>query len=164
MVEIYSDRVSISNPGQPLIVPERFIDGYLSRNEKLADIMRRMGFCEEKGSGMDKVIANNEEYHLPPVNISVDDLRTTVTVYAHKNLSELSRKEKIIACYQHCCLCYLQGVKMTNQSLRERFEVEERNYPMVSKVIKETVLEGSIKEQDPENKAKRYAKYLPYWA
>jgi predicted HTH transcriptional regulator len=164
MVEIYSDRVSISNPGQPLIVPERFIDGYLSRNEKLADIMRRMGFCEEKGSGMDKVIANNEEYHLPPVNISVDDLRTTVTVYAHKNLSELSRKEKIIACYQHCCLCYLQGEKMTNQSLRERFEVEEKNYSTVSRVLKETLTEGFIKEQDPDNKAKRYSKYLPFWA
>ncbi|GHT30718.1 hypothetical protein AGMMS49574_11040 [Bacteroidia bacterium] len=42
MIEIYADRVAtISNPGQPLIVPERFIDEYISRNEKMADLMRR---------------------------------------------------------------------------------------------------------------------------
>src|SRR5690606_25616201 len=59
MIEIFSDRIEISNPGKPLITPERFIDEYISRNEKLADIMRRMGICEEKGSGIDKVIFYN---------------------------------------------------------------------------------------------------------
>ena len=164
MVEIYADRVEISNPGQPLILPERFIDGYLSRNEKLADIMRRMGFCEEKGSGVDKVIANNEEYHLPPINISVDDLRTTVTIFAHKKFSEMSRKEKIIACYQHCCLCYLLGEKMTNQSLRERFEIEDQNAAIVSRVIRDTLMENQIKEENPDSKSRKYASYLPHWA
>ncbi|MGM9841657.1 MAG: RNA-binding domain-containing protein, partial [Candidatus Limisoma sp.] len=33
MVEIYSDRVEISSPGQPLISTDRFIDAYQSRNE-----------------------------------------------------------------------------------------------------------------------------------
>jgi len=36
MVEIYSNRVEISNPGEPLVPVERFIDGYQSRNERLA--------------------------------------------------------------------------------------------------------------------------------
>jgi predicted HTH transcriptional regulator len=163
MVEIYSDRVAISNPGQPLIVPERFIDEYLSRNEKMADLMRRANFCEEKGSGMDKVISNNEDYRLPPVNILVDDFRTTITIYAYQKLSEMSRKDKINACYQHCCLRYTQNEKMTNQTLRERFEVEEKNYSTVSRIIRETIEAGFIKEEDPENRAKRYSKYLPYW-
>jgi len=163
IVEIYSDRVAISNPGQPLIVPERFIDEYVSRNEKMADLMRRAQFCEEKGSGMDKVISNNEEYHLPPINILVDELRTTVTIYAYQKLSEMSRKDKVNATYQHCCLRYMMNEKMTNQSLRERFEVEEKNYPMVSKIIRETIEARLIKEEDPENRAKRYSKYLPFW-
>jgi predicted HTH transcriptional regulator len=42
MVEIYSNRVEISNPGLPIVPVERFIDGYQSRNERLADFMRRM--------------------------------------------------------------------------------------------------------------------------
>jgi len=163
MVEIFSDRVAISNPGQPLIVPERFIDEYLSRNEKMADLMRRSHFCEEKGSGVDKVIANNEAWHLPPINILVDDLRTTVTIYSYQKLSEMSRKEKISACYQHCCLQYMLNEKMTNQTLRERFEVEEKNYPSVSTVIRNTIRAGLIKDDDPENKSKKYSRYIPFW-
>jgi predicted HTH transcriptional regulator len=163
MVEIYSDRVAISNPGQPLILPERFIDEYVSRNEKMADIMRRTHLCEEKGSGMDKVISNNEDCHLPPINILVDELRTAVSIYAYRKLTEMSRKDKINACYQHCCLRYTQNEKMTNQSLRERFEVEEKNYSTVSRIIRETIEAGLIKEDDPENRAKRYSKYLPFW-
>ncbi len=163
MVEIYADRVAISNPGQPLIVPERFIDEYVSRNEKMADLMRRANLCEEKGSGMDKAISNNELYHLPPINILVDELRTTVTIYAYQKLSEMSHKDKINACYQHCCLRYTQNEKMTNQSLRERFEVEEKNYPTVSKIIKTAIEAGFIKDEDPDNKAKRYSRYIPFW-
>ena len=163
MVEIFSDRVAISNPGQPLIVPERFIDEYVSRNEQMADLMRRAHFCEEKGSGVDKVIANNEAYHLPPINILVDDLRTTVTIYSYQKLSEMSRKDKINACYQHCCLQYMLNKKMTNQTLRERFDVEEKNYPAVSTVIKNTIGAGLIKNEDPENISKKYSRYIPFW-
>ena len=50
MVEIYSNRVEISNPGEPIVPVERFIDGYQSRNERLADLMRRMGVCEERAA------------------------------------------------------------------------------------------------------------------
>lgn len=68
MVEIFSDRIEITNPGIPLITPERFIDEYQSRNDILADLMRRLGICEEKGSGIDKVIFYNEMYQLPAPN------------------------------------------------------------------------------------------------
>jgi predicted HTH transcriptional regulator len=163
MVEIYTDRVSVSNPGLPLIVPERFIDEYKCRNEKMADLMRRASLCEEKGSGMDKVISNNEQYRLPAIQILVGVVRTTVTIFSYQKLSEMSRKDKINACYQHCCLRYLQNEKMTNQSLRERFEIEEKNYSIVSRIIRETLDAGLIKEEDPDNKAKRYSKYLPFW-
>lgn len=65
MVEIYSDRIEISNLGLPLISVEHFIDEYQSRNDSLSDIMRRMGICEETGSGMDTTIFIIELYQLP---------------------------------------------------------------------------------------------------
>jgi predicted HTH transcriptional regulator len=164
MVEIFTDRVEISNAGTPLVSPERFIDGYLSRNEKLADIMRRMGFCEEKGSGMDKVIFSNELYQLPPINILVTENRTQITIYRYKSLNDLSKKEKIWACYQHACLKYVSNEKMTNQTLRERFKIEDHNYSVASRIIRDTIDEKLIKEEYPESNSRKYASYLPYWA
>lgn len=65
VVEVFSNRVEISNPGQPIVPVERFIDGYQSRNERLADLMRRFGICEEKSSGIDRVIEAAEIMQLP---------------------------------------------------------------------------------------------------
>jgi ATP-dependent DNA helicase RecG len=164
MIEIFSDRIEISNPGNPLITPERFIDSYISRNEKLADLMRRMGFCEEKGSGLDKVIFNNELYQLPPINVITDETRTRITIYSYKPLNSLDKKEKIRACYQHACLKWVSNDKMTNQSLRERFSIDDKNYSIASRIIRDALEDGTIKEIDPENKSRKYAGYIPFWA
>lgn len=164
MVEIFSDRIEISNPGTPLITPERFIDAYVSRNEKLADLMRRMGFCEEKGSGMDKVIFYNEFFQLPPINVIVSERRTRVTIYSYKSLNDLEKKEKVMACYQHACLKYVSNEKMTNQTIRDRFKIEDHNYSIASRIIRDAIEDGLIKEDDPDNKSRKYASYIPFWA
>ncbi len=163
-IEIYSDRIEISNPGIPLITPDRFIDAYRSRNEKLADLMRRLGFCEEKGSGLDKVIHFNELFQLPPISVEASENRTTVTMYSYKTLNDLDKKEKIRACYQHACLKHVSNEKMTNQSLRERFKIETRNYSIASRIIRDALEEKVIKEVDPTNKSRKYASYIPFWA
>jgi ATP-dependent DNA helicase RecG len=164
MIEIFSDRIEISNPGNPLITPDRFIDSYISRNEKLADLMRRMGFCEEKGSGLDKVIFHNELYQLPPINVITDETRTRVTIYAYKELNSLDKKEKIRACYQHACLKWVSNDKMTNQSLRERFSIDDKNAAIASRIIKDAFEANVIKEDDPENKSRKHRNYVPFWA
>jgi ATP-dependent DNA helicase RecG len=164
MVEIFTDRIEISNSGTPLVTPDRFIDAYLSRNEKLADLMRRIGFCEEKGSGLDKVIFYNELYQLPAINVIVAENRTRVSMFGYKELKNLDKKEKIRACYQHACLKYVSNEKMTNQSLRERFKIEDHNYSIASRIIKDALTNGAIKEDDPDSKSRKYASYLPFWA
>jgi len=164
MIEIFTDRIEISNPGTPLVTPERFIDAYLSRNEKLADLMRRLGFCEEKGSGLDKVIFYNELYQLPPINVLVAENRTRITIFSYKTLNNLDKKEKIRACYQHACLKYVSNEKMTNQSLRDRFKIEDHNYSIASRIIRDAIEENVIKENDPNNKSRKYASYIPFWA
>jgi ATP-dependent DNA helicase RecG len=62
MAEIYANRVEISNPGEPLVPVDRFIDGYQSRNERVADLMRRMHICEEKSSGIDRLVQAAEAF------------------------------------------------------------------------------------------------------
>ncbi|MOA21267.1 hypothetical protein D3C78_1417520 [compost metagenome] len=74
--------------------------------------------------------------------------------------------ERVRACYLHCCLKYVSNEKMTNQSLRERFKLEDTRAKSasVSQIIAATVAQGLIKLDDPENASKRYAKYVPFWA
>ena len=165
MIEIFSDRIEITNPGAPLINVLRFIDhNPESRNELLAQFMRRVGVCEERGSGIDKVIFQCEYFQLPPPEFIAGDNFTRVILYSPKRFKEMDRKDKIRACYQHCCLKYVSGSLMSNQSLRDRFNIEGKNYPMISRVISDTLSEGLIKESDPNNKSKKYTKYIPIWA
>lgn len=95
LIEIYSDRLEISNPGLPLIDTDRFIEEYKSRNEILADLMRRMGICEERSSGIDRVVSSTEEYQLPAPEFRAKAKNTTVILYAHKAFQEMSKKDKI---------------------------------------------------------------------
>ena len=164
MVEIYTDRIEISNPGQPIISVERFIDEYNSRNASLADMMRRLGICEELGSGLDKAVTAIELYQLPPLRFSVQETRTTVTLFAYRKYADLNKDERIYACYQHACLMYVTNGKMTNQSLRERLGIEKQNYSMASRIIKDTLNAEKIKEEKAENVNRRNKGYIPYWA
>lgn len=164
MVEIYSNRVEISNPGDPIVPLERFIDGYQSRNERLADLMRRFHICEEKSSGIDRVVEAAEVYQLPAPDFRSGYRRTVVTIAGPKPFDEMERQDRIRACYQHCCLRYVMGEKMSNQSLRERFGVPETKAATVSLVIRATKEAGLIKADDSETASTRYARYLPFWA
>lgn len=163
MIEIYEDRMEISNPGKPFIPTDRFIDEYQSRNERLADVMRRLGICEEKGSGVDKVIQAAEVFQLPAPDFRVGDRRTSAVLFAHQTLDDMDRNDRIRACYQHCCLRYVMNEKMTNQSLRERFQLPEGKVASVSQIIAATVDAGKIKLADPTQTSTRYRSYVPFW-
>jgi len=165
MIEIFSDRIEISNPGRPLINPDRFIDHPpQSRNEDLASFMRRINVCEERGSGIDKVIAATEMFQLPAPKFEAQDKFTRVTLYSYRPLKKMNRDDKIRACYQHCCLKYVSNEQMTNTSLRKRFNIPDNNYPMASRIINDTITVNFIKPFDPENKSKKNTKYVPIWA
>jgi ATP-dependent DNA helicase RecG len=164
MIELYDDRMDISNPGKSFISPDRFIDEYQSRNERLTDLMRRLGICEEKGSGIDKVIQAVEAYQLPAPDFRVGERRTTAVLFAHLDIDEMDRNDRIRACYQHCCLRYVMNERLTNQSLRERFKLAANKAATVSQIIKATVDAGKIKLADPTQKSDRYRSYVPFWA
>ena len=164
-IEIFDDRIEITNSGRPLIDTLRFIDEPpQSRNEAFASFMRRLNMCEERGSGIDKVIFTIEFYQLPPPDFLVTQNHTKAMLFTAKKLSEMENKDKIRACYQHACLLYVSNQEMTNTSLRQRLSIEDQNYSIASRIIADTIRAGLIKAYDPQNVSKRLAKYVPFWA
>lgn len=163
-IEIYSDRLEVSNPGRPIIPPDRFADEYQSRNEMLAGLMRRLRICEEQGLGIDRVINSTEVYGLPAPDFRLGERHTMAVVYAQKKFEDMDRNERIRACYWHCVLRYVTGQKMTNTSLRERFSLSESKSETVSRIIADTMHENRVKSDDPTRASKKYASYIPYWA
>jgi ATP-dependent DNA helicase RecG len=164
MVEIYSDRIEITNPGKPLIDVLRFI-GHppRSRNEDIASFMRRANICEERGSGILKVVHSVEMFQLPAPDFRVIGNNTVSNLYSIKPLTSMSVDEKIRACYQHSCLKYMSNERMTNTSLRERFAIEDHNYSTASRIINETIKAGFVKCFDIST-SKKMMSYVPFWA
>jgi len=163
-IEMYSDRIEISNAGIPPIDPDRFIDEDRARNERMAGLMRKFRICEQKGSGMDKVTQLAEDYQLPAHEVITGGVATTVVLYAHRDFSDMAKSDRIRACFQHCVLQYVNRKRMTNQSLRERFGLSEAMTATVSQVIGAAKEAGKIKLDDSETTSTRYARYVPYWA
>lgn len=163
-IEIFRDRIEVSNPGDPLIAPDRFIDHPpISRNEAMASFMRRVGICEERGSGFDKVVAATEEYQLPAPVIEIFDSHTRVILFAYREFGQMDKDDKIRACYMHACLKRVNREYVTNTTLRERFNIDKKNSSMISRLLKDTLERGLIKLAN-ENAGDRGKRYLPYWA
>jgi len=159
MIELYKDRLEITNPGKPMIDIKRFIDhSPESRNEALARFMRRLNICEERGSGIDKVIHQVEAYQLPAPEFINGDSYTRVKLFATKSLRQMTKSDKVRATYQHCVLKYLSNEYMSNSSLRLRFGIEDKNYPQASRIIKQSIEDAYIIEHENSKT------YIPFWA
>jgi len=164
MVEIFTDRMEITNPGSPLIDKARFVDHPpVSRNEQLASFMRRIGVCEERGSGYDKVVFETEFYQLPAPEIEIYNDHTKVILFAHKEYAQMSKEDRYRACYLHACLKRVNRDYMTNASLRERFNIDKRNRSMISRLLNDTCALGLI-YVSPDSTSDKNRKYLPFWA
>jgi len=163
-VEIFDSRMEFTNLGPPLIEKIRFLDfPPVSRNEKIAGFLRRVGVCEQKGSGYDKVVFQTELHNLPPPEIMIYDTHTKVTLFAHKPYSKMRKSEKQLACYLHACLKYIKNEDMTNTTLRERFAIDVKNSSVISRLLNDTCTAELIKEAEDSAKGK-HRRFLPFWA
>lgn len=161
-IELFEDRIEITNPGRPLVQADRMIDlPPRSRNETLASLMRRMGMCEEQGSGLDKVITQVELFQLPPPLFREGHASMQVVLYGPRTFAKMTPDERVRACYHHAVLKFLSGQRMKNASLCVRFGIDSRNAAQASKVIKQSLEAKLIKVADPDHPR---SGYIPMWA
>lgn len=164
-IEIFSNRLVITNPGAPLNNIARLLDlPPRSRNEQLAQSMLLLGLCERRGSGVDRAIEAVEKMHLPAVRFQSLDDYTRVTLYPRKSLNEMTKQEKIMACYQHACLLHEDNLAINNQSLRERFGLNKNQSSVASRILADAIEEKLIKPRDEEHPSRKYSSYVPYYA
>jgi len=162
LIELFEDRLEITNPGEPLVQTDRMIDlPPRSRNPMLGSLMRRMRICEEQGSGLDKVIASVEMFQLPPPKFRAEANSMQAVLYAPRKFSEMSVEDRIRACYQHAVLKWLSGERMKNTSLCERLAIEKQNAAQATKVINGALKGNLIKPAESERPR---AGYVPWWA
>lgn len=164
LIEIFADRIEITNHGVPLVTPDRFLDSpSRSRNALLTDLMRRLKFCEELGTGVDKIVQAIELEKAPAPDFREVSGAVRVTLFAPRKFAEMDRESRLRGCYQHSSLRWESGRRaITNSSLRERFGVEKGQYTVVSKVLSDAVGCNLIKPR--ETAAKKRASYIPFWA
>ena len=163
-VEIFSNRIEVTNPGRSLVDAFRIVDTPpKSRNEKLSALMRRMKICEELGTGWDKIVLECELCQLPPPRVDLYEESTRVTLYSEVKFSDISIEDRLWGCYLHACIKHLQDDYLTNRSLRERFGLKDSSSGMASRIIKAAVERKYIRPFDADT-APRYMKYMPIWA
>ena len=164
MVEIFDDRIEITNPGEPLVDTQRFVDTPpKSRNEELASMMRRFRICEERGSGIDKVLAQVELFQLPAPLFEAPPGFTRVVLFAHRPLTRMDKTDRGRAVYLHACLRYVNREQMTNTSVRERFGIEPANKAAASRLIRDALDAGLIRLVT-KDAADKLRAYVPFWA
>ena len=162
-ISIFWDHISITNTGSPIVNKDRFIDTPpATRNELLVSVMQKVGICESRGSGYDKIIEQTEEYRLPAPKIILHDNNTEVVLYYKMNFEALSNEEKALICYNHVCLNYINNKVSNNTSLRKRFNLDESQKYVVSRIFSNTCKQNLIKKKD--NTAMKNSEYIPFWA
>ena len=165
LVEAFTDHVDVTNPGRPLVAVERLIDWPAqSRNEVLARAMRLLRFCEERGSGIDRVVSGAETLFLPAPMFEVlanpgagaDFMR--VRLLGPRPYARMSQEDRLRAAYQHACLLYQRGERLTNASLRQRLGLSSAYVAQVSRLIAQARERAPIRPADEGERA-----YVPDW-
>jgi predicted HTH transcriptional regulator len=129
----------------------------------MAALLRRMGICEERGSGWDKVVAETEYHQLPAPLAETPNDNTRVVLFAPRPLTAMDKADRLLAVYLHACLRYVQREYLTNSSIRQRFGIDPKNSAFASRMIRDAVESGLILPHDPDA-APKLMRYIPFWA
>lgn len=107
---------------------------------------------------------NVEVFQLPAPDFRTAGNSTVAVLYGPRLFSRMDREERIRACYQHACLLYVSGKRMSNASLRKRLGIKDANYPLASRIIRDTIKVELVKSHGEGVGSRRDATYVPFWA
>lgn len=164
VIEIFKNRVEISNSGKPVLDQLHFLDGAPAiKNERVFAEMKNLGLVAGQGFGWRKIVKELESRCLPAPEIKAREKSITVTLWFEKPLKLLSLDQRNWTVYLHTVLRYLLNEPANNASLRQRLNLPESKSSTVSKLFRQAAEGGLVKPFDKHssNKTKRY---VPAWS
>lgn len=163
MVEIFDNRIVFTNAGTPIVPKDRFVDyPPTSRNQKMADELFKLGICEKRGTGWDKVAEETGKLKYPAPTVSATDRHTVITLMKQKTLADMTQEEKVWSVYINACFLWVERMYTTNSTVRELFDIEEGNKAIASRLLSQAVEDGKIKIFD-QDAGSRSRKYVPIY-
>lgn len=163
MIEIFDNRIVFTNAGTPIVPKDRFVDyPPTSRNQQMADELFKLGICEKRGTGWDKVAEEAGELKYPAPTVSATDRHTIVTLTKQKKLTAMTQEEKMWSIYINACFLWVNEKYTTNSSIRELFDIDDGNKAMASRLLNQAVEAEKIKIFDIDAGSKS-RKYVPIY-
>jgi ATP-dependent DNA helicase RecG len=162
-IEIFADRIEFSNPGEPVTDWNKLFGVEpRSRNERLAMAMRKMELCEERGSGLRRIITATNAIRLLPPEFLASKGTTKVILHGHKReFDAMDQNAKNRAIYQYASLLFEEGKWLTNSLLRARFPMTGNATFKASVALRACMNAKLIKLADD---SRPNSGYLPFWA
>jgi len=150
-VAVFTDRIEVENPGglMPGLTPLNFIHKREWRNPLIAELMKKFGFGEMDGQGIDRIYAATRALKVPaPVFIDSEN-SFKVILSAPKAFDKFTPEEKRLS----ILIVLITDGTIDNKTVRNVFDI---NHDRASTLIKLMVSENRI---EAISKSKRFAKY-----
>lgn len=163
-IELYEDRMEVTNPGEPLFDPRRFPEDTRPRNLSLALMMRELKMCEARGSGVQRALEANESTGAADPRFQAGDGLTKAVLIGKHDFMTMSASERNWAVFMHACRMWSGRRPITNASFRQRYGLAIGRSSLVSLHIQQTMDEGLVAPMDAESSSRRYARYIPFYA
>ncbi len=164
VIEIFKNRVEITNSGKPVLDQLHFLDGAPTiKNKRVFTEMKNLGLVDGQGYGWRKIVKELESRSLPAPEIKIRKNSITVTIWFEKPLKLLSLDQRNWTVYLHTVLRYLLNEPANNASLRQRLNLPESKSSTVSKLFRQAAEGGLVKPFD-KHSSNKTKKYLPAWS
>jgi ATP-dependent DNA helicase RecG len=163
-VELYENRLEVTNPGRPVMDVKEFVRMSNPRNVDLSAKMREMNMCENRGSGIQRLLSENEIHRRADPEFQVVSSLTKARITGKQNFTSLTLEERLWAVFMHTSFRYESGGYMTNATFRERYGLGKAKTALVTNAINTAIEAKMIRQYDETSQSRRYAKYVPFWA
>ena len=162
-VEVFKDRIEFNNPGEPVTDWRKLFGAEpRSRNEGLAFAMRKMDLCEERGSGLRRIIEATDAVQLLPPEFQVYPGSTRVILHGYRReFDGMDQETRTRAIYYYSMLLWERNVRLTNTLLRSKFRMTGSATVKASAALRLCVDNKWIKVADPD---RPNSGYVPFWA